>query len=397
MNFCTFSFKFDMNNYLKYLKQYFLFLCISSIFFGIPIWYLQSVGEYMTLNEIVEKQKHSFRKLIYGTVLHNDMHSYKKLLLKNNQAKIIALGSSRIMQFRQHMFVKKFINLGGAMGSINEGISLIKDITDSKPDIVLIAVDVWWFNDNFQRPESEYKEPKCDKKSINLRDPLNVFKWLYYDKITLKSIFNAIIGSSGGDIGVSGQEKVGFGPDGSYYYTTSITGKKDHSDKQFINTFQRIIDGNRRFQYSSSANNQHINNFLQLVRTLEENAIKVIIFFPPFSKAVSDRINEMGKNYQYISDIKVKFHQNNLSFYDYTDPSVIDSFDCEFMDGFHGGEVTYARILRDLSRKVAFLNDFADQALLSEYINKYEGKAFIPDEEITDNIEIDFLGLGCKK
>lgn len=378
----------------NYLKKYFIFLCLGISISGIPIIYLYSAGEYVSLKKIVEQQ--SSTKIIYGTALHHNVHPYKKLLLKQVQPRIISLGSSRVMQFRQKMFVKKFINLGGAMNSINEGTNLVQEIIDNKPDMVIIGMDVWWFNDKYHDPRKKCINCSYSDMNINIRNVATVFNWLYEGKITLRKIFHTI-NSSVSDIGVSGQEKDGFYSDGSYYYTRLITGRKKHHDEEFKGTLRRIKNGNKRFEYSSLASNLHINNFIKLVKKLEDNDIQVVVFFPPFAKLINKRLNSMGNNYQYISDIKVKLHKNNLSFYDYTDVSTIDSSDCEFIDGFHGGDVTYARILESLSQEVPSLNNFVDQAQLIKYIKKYKGKAFIPDKGITSDIEVDFLGLGCEK
>ena len=381
----------------KYLKTYFLFLLVFFAVGGaLPIWYLYRVGEYTQTNEIIEKQNQSNGKVIYGSALHSN-RSYKLLLLNTIQPRIIVLGSSRVLHFRQHMFLKKFINLGGEMGSINEGISIIPYIIDKNPDIVLIGVDYWWFNDKFQKPNQKPTSKPNDVNNIpSLNHSLMVFRWLFDGKITFKKIIKVIVFGTT-DVGVAGQEKDGFGPDGSHYLTRLITGEKNHHDILFKNTFKRIKEGKSRFEYNSLANKQHIDNFIQLIRELEENNIEVVIFLNPFAKAVNERLNVMRDRYQYISDTKINLQKNNINFHDYTDATIIGSNDCEFLDGFHGGEVTCLRILSDLAQKVRSLDGFVDQRLLRESISKYKGKTFIPDDEISSNTEIDFLGLGCNK
>lgn len=382
-----------MNNYLKLYSLYFFF---GVLILGSVILYLYRVGEYIPLPEVVEKQNKTPGKVIYGTALHANTKTYKKLLLDAAKPKIIALGSSRVMQFRQHMFLERFINMGGAMDSINDGINLLPDIINIKPDMVIIGADVWWFNDRFQNPEINYSIDYKENYKPTLQHALSFFGWMYDDKITLKEVL-ADVRYGVMDIGVSGQYKDGFGPDGSYYYTRIVTGKSNHHDKQFKETCERINNGNKRFEYNSLANDQHINNFVHLIRILEENNINVVVFFPPFAKDVNDLLDNMARNYKYIIDMKNELHENGIEFYDYTAASIIDSGDCEFIDGFHGGEVTYMRILNDLAQKYPPLNIFVDQRLLNKSINKHKGEAFIPDENITSNIEIDFLGLGCNK
>lgn len=381
----------------KFLKSYFLFLALFIFVAGIPILYLYRSGEYMGLEEIVLKQQKTESKVLYGTALHVNTRLYKKELLANTQPKVIALGSSRVMQFRQHMFSDVFLNLGGGMESIHDGINLIPDIIKRQPVLIILGLDVWWFNDRFQKPDIQPAEISFNPRP-SFSHSRSVFKWLRSNKISLNEYVLTIIkGAPEVSIGVSGLKRDGFGVDGSYYYTRTITGQIESSDKGFNGTFKRIENGNKRFQYNSYANNQHIDNIVQLIRRLEENDINVIVFFPPFANAVIEKLSNMEENYKYISDIKAKLIDSNIVFSDFSNPMEIKSHDCEFIDGFHGGEITYIRILEDLGHKFPSLNKLLNQDFLRESIKLYSGRAFIPDNEITQQQEVDFLELGCTK
>ena len=111
----------------KYLKIYFLSLSFFVLIGAIPIIFLYRSGEYLLLNNVVTKQRQSIRKIIYGAALFDQKHHYKRLLLEASSSRIVTLGSSRVMQFRQHMFLEEFINMGGAMGSINQGALIAPD------------------------------------------------------------------------------------------------------------------------------------------------------------------------------------------------------------------------------------------------------------------------------
>lgn len=351
----------------------------------------------MGLEEIVLKQQKTESKVLYGTALHVNTRLYKKELLAKTQPKVIALGSSRVMQFRQHMFSDAFLNLGGGMESIHDGINLIPDIINRQPELIILGLDVWWFNDRFQKYDIQFAQISFNPKP-SFSHSHSVFKWLRRNKISVNEYVLTILnGVPEVSIGVSALKRDGFGEDGSYYYTRTITGQIEPSDKGFNDTFKRIENGNKRFQYNSYANNQHISNIVQLIGEFEENGIKVIVFFPPFANAVTTKLNEMEENYQYFNDVKAKLVDNNVAFSDFTDPMKVKSHDCEFVDGFHGGEITYSRILESLGHKYPSLNKRINQGFIRKSINLYSGRAFIPDNEITQKQEVDFLGLGCKK
>jgi hypothetical protein len=95
--------------------------------------------------------------------------------------------------------------------------------------------------------------------------------------------------------------------------------------------------------------------------------------------------------------LKTKLTNRNIFVYDYSDPGAIESSDCEFIDGFHGGDVTFSRILDRLGKNNSILGKYIDNNQLRYSISQYEGYAFTPNLSIIGNAEIDFNKLGCSK
>jgi hypothetical protein len=143
-------------------------------------------------------------------------------------------------------------------------------------------------------------------------------------------------------IGSLAQYRDGFGCDGSNYNSRMIKGKLNSPDILFANTCKRIERGRSYFKYGGSANDLHIDYIVKLIKTLEEHNIAVITFFPPFASPVCESIAEHTDDYRYIRDLKTKLANRNIFVYDYSDPGAIESSDCEFIDGFHGGDVTFS-------------------------------------------------------
>ncbi len=103
-------------------------------------------------------------------------------------------------------------------------------------------------------------------------------------------------------------------------------------------------------------------------------------------------------NYSYIGDLKRKFHNAGIKLYDFTDPSkILDTSDCEFIDGFHGGDVIYAKILKYIASHEPDLADYIQHHYLEKVISAYTGLSMIPNPKITLKSEVDFLCEGCKK
>lgn len=103
-------------------------------------------------------------------------------------------------------------------------------------------------------------------------------------------------------------------------------------------------------------------------------------------------------NFSYIEKLKKAFSEHNITFYDFTTPeTIITTSDCEFIDGFHGGDVLYTKILRKLSETEPLLNKYINHAYLENIVTRYNGLAMMPNKSICPDKEIDFLKIGCSK
>lgn len=361
-----------------------------------------NVGEISTYRRLVDYQaKHIDKKCVVGSAIFKLRGPYKRELIDKRNPKIIALGSSRVLQFREEFFEESFVNAGIAMNSIAEGISFSSEIfPKNKPELMIIGIDMWWFNKAYQNPDIEY-EPYNERTLIpTFPELLLPYKWLLGGLLSplqfIKGVFG-VFDTCG--MGVPGRlYKTGYGPDGSYYYTNSVTEVTSDSEVQpFQDTLNRIKIGNDRFQYGEKSDAVHVRRFLEFLIRVKKNSKKVVLFFPPFSGLVNDHMSSMSDEYQYIIHLKQELKRNQVSFYDYSDVGSIGANDCEFVNGFHAGDVVYARIIKAIYESDPDIRRFINIEYIEEATSSSSGLAFIPDKKITSRSETDFLNLGCKK
>ncbi len=69
---------------------------------------------------------------------------------------------------------------------------------------------------------------------------------------------------------------------------------------------------------------------------------------PPYAPTVLNAMLSHNNDYKYIllleKHIKPIFDDLKFEFYNYTDINAINSNDNEFIDGFHGSEITYLKL-----------------------------------------------------
>lgn len=386
--------------YASYLRKTALFLLLAGFYFAGCILLLSRAGEYMALPAIVERQRSDAELCLYGSVIHRDAFFYKLEGEKVEQPEIISLGSSRVLQFRGFFFRKPFYNMGYAVDSIRSAEQLMTLLSaGGQPRILLLGVEPWWFNGAYAPAEYDTADHVPDPR-VRFTDAIKLLPLFLQRKITPAQFVDIVFpsGTTSCAIGLRAvQARSGFGPDGSYYYTNFVTGTTANEDEGFANTRQRIALGRNLFVYGTTVDPTHWSAFVRWIRDLEGQGITVISFIPPLAPSMYQEMEKRHEQYAYIDDLLAKAKEENISLIDWRDARVIGSSDCECIDGFHGGSVTYARLLLALTERYPLLLPYVDVPVVERFIADNAGKAMEREPRLTEKPEVDFLKLGCEK
>lgn len=372
--------------------------------------------EYVGIMEVAEIQQTSVAPILYGSVLgRSDPFLYKSHLVDLTKPSVVVLGGSTVLQARQRMFLETMINAGQSMDSVLEGLQFAPVLISNKPAIVIIGIQPWWFTVRarnklkvvdgvVQLPARKRSNlsavrlhPDIDSSSaseqISLWDSVKFYRWWIQDKIDSKMIYDLFGGHKNEHIGVSARyRKDGNGPDGSWYYTSRVTGLEPLSKGDQIEE-----DINRGWLLNSALNETALDNFLSLIKELQRADIQTIVYFIPFPPALVDLMDASSEKFDWITILKHKLRDRGLELFDYSFHSEISVDDCEFLDGLHGGEITFMRVLKQLSKDTRKIRKYIDEGYLDASISQYSGNAFVPNAAITINKEVDFGSRGCVK
>ncbi len=275
---------------------------------------------------------------------------------------VLALGSSRIMQVRHFIVSPKytFYNAGGAIQKVPELSLFINKLHDS-PKLILMNIDQWWFNRAYLDADqpfdpSVYDEPELDILKLG-RLICDFYADVVKGKINLKKVF------SSDDIGLNAIcNDIGFCADGSPNSSDRIIIPEEQDDYNFKNVLERIREGKDRFQYGNQADSTQVRVLEDFLHQCVSRHIKVVAFLPPFAPYVYQRMKELGK-YGYMPQLygmlKPVFDKyEGCSFYDFTDVTDMGAHDYDFYDGFHGSEIIYNGMIRQMVRQDSTLAPF---------------------------------------
>lgn len=399
-----------------YLKRYFavlLGLVLAGAILALPFtwWWLHESGDVAVERAAAAQAGGEFA--LFGSGVSQDFVDYKLRLYAAVKPDIAAVGSSRVMQFRAAYFRKPFLNVGGVAGNL----AVLRSTIDAmlrlhRPEAVILGLDFWWFMPQWEAEPFKETPPTSGSYNYGFESLKKPWAWLLEGKISpadLAAPFmpEAAGGFRAGRYGIMAQQTDdGFGPDGSWYYTAEVTGQKRPFDYRFMDTLTQVRHGIKAFYRAApladshdpgGLSTEHLDAFAEIYCRLRARGIAVFVFIAPLSSRVLKAIREHEEGYPHLFHLREALLARGIDVMDFTDPRTFASGDCEFIDGFHGGEVTYARILRDMADRWPTLLSYVNMEKINAAIRDWKDHALVPDPRLTHLPETDFMRFGCSK
>ena len=392
-----------MRAYRLYLVV--LFAVMAACFAVVPVnlAFMHNVGELATEQQIALMQQNLGG--LFGPATSFDIRRYKLALVAARAPAVVALGSSRVMQFREQFFSVRFANLGGTVSNSRALVEMATALAQVQHvQLVIVGMDFWWTNQELRRnvPEAAVSE---DVLSRTIELGFVPVRWLVDHKFGLEFYRSTIRGgfparidgipAFGASAALRGN---GFARDGSYVYNGVVYGLEQSTDVEFREIRDRIDHSIDNFSRNAKFDEDAIADMKTAIARLRAAGKKVVVFVPPLANAILSAVRDRGDQYAYLERFYASMAQLGAdAWYDFHDPAVLHSSDCEFIDGIHGGDVTYARILRAMTQYVA-LTPYVRTDVIDRAIAVFDG---YPDAQLSTVLpnrnEVDFLGIGCDR
>lgn len=366
-------------------------------------------GEYGTPAESLRFQLERgglYRSAITDDVMSPEFRLERYRLL---QPEVVALGSSRVLQFRQSHFERPFANLG--MSIHFDQLPKIAAEMVAHPHrlkLAIVGIDHWQlderkstWNPGHRSGYEELKQAVFDARERYVVGPLRL---VADGKLGLKAIRSILcLCDEGGPTGNRGLAALvdgsGVDAEGSYHYIWAF----DHSGSPngFDTHLRRISRRENGFEALQEASPRQVAYVRTAVETLEAAGVRVVLFIPPMPSAMVDAMRRES-DFGVMDRLDPTFGRMGSAYFNFHDPTRrIQSPDCEFADGIHGGEVTYLRMLRVMAAENPDLwGKFVDRAKIDQMIADGAGRVNVSRHPVSGDrtrVEADFLGLGCNK
>lgn len=345
---------------------------------------LAAKESFVSVDQIVEDCDH--QQLLVGFAYNEHNYGYLKYrrLTALPRQSVVALGSSRVLGFREEMFTDSFYNAGYTIVSPFDFRAFLQLIPDAQlPEVVILGLDQFMFNaENNQQRRPKNTTAWTERPGDDLYSALKLIPDVYKDLVRGRIPIGVVLSQATGRgehrdvvrVGLNGIINArGFRNDGSFVYGSQVKLLMESSpearDYHFAHTLARVRRGGRLFNRGADVDQSAVDEIVQLLEFCTDRNVHVVAFLPPYSDAVWRAMQNSGE-YQYTQKIESclrdEFDHYGFELYAFHCMSDCDASDDEAIDGFHAGETAYLKMLIHMLREGSALNRFASLSQLRQ-------------------------------
>jgi hypothetical protein len=370
----------------KFILKLIVFLLPLSILFIFPLSIYWLSREFTSVQQVIHQQNSS-DPVLFGLAYGTATQAYKEDLVAARKPTVIALGSSRVMEFRGSFFKdpQSFVNAGGAVSDTADLAPTLELLANEDPNlrVVILGLDPEMFKPGLAPPNEE--------QQVSLLARLRAFfsgNWLtpYGDytqgKFTMRELIDQHDKSP--NIGLNALiDQNGFTNDGSYYYGSTVGSATaaQEMEESDVATVSQINADRSSFEYGTTTDVEDIAGLDQMLAIARSRDITVVAFIPPFQPSVYAELTSTDDAYDAELQALPKDLAKQLDTYGYTllnvtDAHVVGITDTEFINSTHATDKADLRILIDMARQDPALQPYISLSSLETLLNNTPG-AFI--------------------
>jgi hypothetical protein len=312
-----------------------------------PTWVLYASGEFLPADVFLDLRRTS-QPFLVGRA-YSDSTGYLKLKTVQIEAPVvIALGTSRVMSFRQSFFANRFFNAGsGDYQQFSDLLAFLRSIPPGRePRAIVVGLDQKFFNARYTEHMPEPFRPASAKAEWRQWWSLLRAYWpyVYRDYFAGKFRLADLTRPRSDGVHRVGLQAVarnqGYREDGSFIWASWEFHELD---------LAQIASDDRYYVHGNTVSDTTISEVETFLAECQKRGIQVAGFLPPFSPPVYQALVAHRDRYRYVFELDGRlrpiFNRYGFSFADFTDPSRCDIQRDGFYDGQHASEAGYRRML----------------------------------------------------
>jgi hypothetical protein len=369
----------------RYLLRFTLFIIPLVVLISLPAVLLWRVGEFTRLDDISRSMGRGENMLVGNAYWPQ---SGTDLVLGNidiRRPQVIALGNSRVLQFRQEFFKTSFANAGGTIQKISELNAFLEKLPEGyDPKFIILGLEQSYFHPEWTKEamsEPASAAPKQGKVETYMTIVPQVYRDYLSGKFRLDHIWNGKPGYLGFGLNAWTNGN-GLRSDGSYRYGKFLADPQDSAleDFGFKDTKYRMNARCCRFETADRISDDAVNELGRFLEAASTRGIRVVAFLPPYPHEIFQDMMSAGDDYAYIKRLEPAlqplFSKYGFRLYDFSDLDSTGAASGEYIDGLHASEKAYLRIWIKMAQDNKVLGAYTDipaqEAALTQAKNNYE-------------------------
>lgn len=322
-------------------------------------WLLWRTGETIPVEQVLElqQQEPDRDKLWMRGVLDQGFYAYKWAGIQRTQPRILALGSSRAMKFREPMFAPdsgRFYNAGGLVQNLDDLTAFANQLPQPGPRVILLGIDIWWLNEARHTREGFSTGIRYDAAQ-EWTAHLQALKKIHRHWPHLRAAENA---SFTGNIGAKAIDSgEGFRADGSIAQSGVRKHQERFHDPEIPPIAVRVRQGRDRFEWTSGISRRRLDQLRSALQILRRKDVAVLLYAPPLDSASARLMETIPQQKtiwsQYRSELPRLCAELQIPFCGSWTPQALGLDDRAMFDGLHAEETLHLHILRTWLRNPA--------------------------------------------
>lgn len=327
----------------------------------------------MPLSQVVQIQMGE-EPVLYRPRFGNRDPEYKLLATNTRQPEVVAVGSSRILQFRSVFFNRnrqEFYNAAGPAWQLEHVIWLIENLNYA-PRVLIVSLDHPWFNDAYPGdPFQPSLEPTSDFDHIFMVNRNVMQSILDGEPLDIREMLARREPGYGGlALGLRAiRDGHGFRNDGSEQYGDFFIARHLYPENERARHLSMLENGQDMYVRGSEVSESALEQVEALLQYCDERNIFVIGFLPSYMPTLYQQMIAGGQH-QYVEALPERlaplFENHGFAFFDFSNGSVLHATDGDFIDGWHASERMNLRLYTDMVRALPdLLGVYSDVSWLS--------------------------------
>lgn len=370
-------------------RRFLLKLALYVLPFAVPFLLLSGflvyTGEALPLS-LVARLQMSEEPVLYRPRYGNRDFAYKTIAANLRHPDILAVGSSRVLQFRSLFFNRQpdqFYNGGAPAWTLDRVIAYIKGL-DFTPKILILALDQPWFNANYT---GEFIDPDTGDFAhlfmVNRSFAQAVLDGESFDIARYLARREPAYG--GLALGLRAiRDGHGFRNDGSEQYGDFLVAHWLYPENERQRHLDYLRDGAEMYAYGDAVSAAQLGVLDDFLAWCAERGITVIGFLPSYMPSLYPSLIG-GGSHAYVGQLQAAlpplFDGYGFAYFDFSDGAALGAADADFFDGWHASERLNLRLYREML------------AALPDTLGAYSDPGFLAQADETAADTFDVFGM----